>query len=158
MVSCLDKLRINKYHKAFREFLQGYQHYNEKHCDIRVCTGAVLPEVSSHAYQQWQLIVIACLLITVHCWQDASVGQRCSPVWVYLWKTTFTHEFPMLESGVCSREIGGQPVLTAHCSQNVVEAEKRTPLSVLCPKFVAEHEHPKAKKNRDSVMLANGFT
>ncbi len=41
--------------------------------------------------------------------------------------------------------------------KDVAEAEKRTPLSVLCPKFVAEHEHPKAKDNRDSVMLAIGL-
>jgi hypothetical protein len=100
-------------------------------------------------------------------------GPRYGPVWVYLWKTTFkfTSEFLMLKSGECSREIGGQLLLTpnllaffdccvvvAHDVQNVAEAEKRTPLSVLCPKLVAEHEHPMAKENRDSVMLANSFT
>ncbi len=103
--------------------------------------------------------------------QDPSVGPRYGSVWVYLWKRAFTKEFPMLKSGARTREIGGQPLLTPNLlaffdccvavtpyAQNVAEAEKRTPLSTLCPQFVAEHEHPKATDNRDSVMLANGFT
>ncbi len=76
----------------------------------------------------------------------------------------------MLKSGARSKEIGGQPLLTpnllaffdccmavAPYAQNMVEAEKRTPLSTLCPKIVVNHKHPKATDNRDSVMLANGF-
>ncbi len=94
------------------------------------------------------------------------MGPRYGPVWVYLWKTAFTSEFPMRKLGVHSREIGGQPLLTpnllaffdccmtvAHYTQNVAEAEKRMPASVLCPKFVAEHKHPKAKENRTVSRL-----
>jgi hypothetical protein len=90
------------------------------------------------------------------------------PIWVYLWKNTFLREFPMLKPQSRTKEIAGKPLLTpeilaffdccvatAHHAQNVAEAEKRTPITTLCPLFVAEHARDESREVREKVLKEN---
>ncbi len=89
-------------------------------------------------------------------------------IWVYLWKNTFLHEFPILKPLSSTKEIAGKQLLTpkileffdccvatAHHVQNVAEAEKLMPITTLCPLFVAEHVLDESREVREKVMKAN---